>query len=93
MSTKKKITKKVAKKKLSSGKKKVAHFSVLKAKISALEKEITRNVNNEAMEDAMEDKVDILEEEVKEVFKEGKISKIEDNLLRKDMDRLKDMVD
>lgn len=86
MSTKKKIAS-------GGGKSKAMGLNALKVKIAALEKEVTRNAANEAMGDMLEDKVEVLEREVKKALEEGKINKMEAKALDEELDRLEDMVD
>lgn len=94
MPTKKKTVKKKTKP-TSSGdsQSKALGLNALKAKVAALEKEITKNAANEAMGDMLEDKVEVLEKEVEQALHEGKISEMEAKALNQELDRLEDIVD
>ncbi len=84
-------TKKTKKPKKAVKKTSTAGLKAFKVKLAALEKEITRSAGNEAMEDMMEDKVEVLEKEVKMAAREEKINKIDADVLLKELDRLEDM--
>ena len=91
MKKKKATTKTKAKK--SSGASQAAGLTALRREIATLEKEIMANKGNESMEDALEDKIELLEDKVDLAKKDGKISLLEAEELENTLDRLEDIVD
>lgn len=77
----------------STGESKALSSKALRVKIATLEKEVTKNIKNEAIKDVLEDKIKVLEKEIKTAQQQGSISKAEAEMFDEQVDRLDDMID